>query len=153
MIKYKTDELPASQERRRHRRCAIFWPGQITCQGCSINFDLLDISAGGARIHLSAPLIDCSPVTIRIDRIGEFRAEVVWRGLDDAGLRFLDDAETPPCMAAGAPQPPCAPLDSATEAGPCLPADPPTERCRPTPRPANDDRCRASRIPARSENC
>jgi hypothetical protein len=139
MIKYKSQDREDPQERRRHRRCAIFWPGQITCQGCSINFDLLDISAGGARIHLSAPLIDSSPVTVRIDRIGEFRAAIVWRGLDDAGLRFLDEVEEPPCMAAGRTRGPCAALEPARDGAPCLAADPPQDRCRPAPRPANDD--------------
>jgi hypothetical protein len=144
MIKYKNAEKPETQERRRHRRCAIFWPGQITCRGCSINFDLLDISAGGARIHLSAPLIDTSAVTIRIDRIGEFRAEVVWRGLDDAGLRFLDDDETPPCMKAGSACPPCGALDAALEAletAPCLPSDHPLDRS-PGGRPPAGERSR-----------
>ena len=137
MIKYKTEEEIESQERRRHRRCAIFWPGKITCQGCSINFDLLDISAGGARIHLSAPLIDSSPVTVRIDRIGEFRAEVVWRGLDDAGLRFIDEGELlPPCLQTGVSRPPCGALDSA----PCFAADPGLSLCATTRAPANDRR-------------
>ena len=138
MIKYKTDEEVETQERRRHRRCAIFWPGKITCRDCSINFDLLDISAGGARIHLSAPLIDTSPVTVRIDRIGEFRAEVVWRGLDDAGLRFIDDDGEllPPCLQSGTSRPPCGALDRA----PCFAADPSFGRCAPSRAPANDQR-------------
>ena len=135
MIKYKADQETDAQERRQHRRCAVFWPGKLSCQGCSINFDLLDISAGGARIHLSAPLIDSSTVTVRIDRIGEFRAEVVWRGLDDAGLRFLDEGDfLPPCMQKGAAGPTC----DAIDVPPCFAAEPRLNRCASTRAPAND---------------
>ena len=135
MIKYKPDQETNNQERRQHRRCAIFWPGKLTCQDCSINFDLLDISAGGARIHLSAPLVGKSTVTVRIDRIGEFRAEVVWRGLDDAGLRFLDDSDfLPPCMQKGVSRPPCGAID----VPPCFAAEPRLNRCAPNLSPAND---------------
>ena len=81
------------EERRRHKRLPVFWTGRISPDNGrdrDISVNLMDISAGGARVTMAEPVHGCPMVKLTIDRVGEFFGEVVWEGLGDLGIRFVD---------------------------------------------------------------
>ena len=88
------------EDRRQHRRRTMFWTGKLSCESCDdtvISVNLMDISAGGARVMMAEPWYGCAAVKLTIDRIGEFAGQVVWEGSGDVGIRFVDpgyDSET-----------------------------------------------------------
>ena len=80
-------------ERRQHRRLPVYWTGKLTEYNgheAEVSVNLMDISAGGARITMAEPLLGKPMVKLTIDRVGEFLGEVVWEGLGDFGIRFVD---------------------------------------------------------------
>ena len=81
------------EDRRQHKRRPVFWTGKLSRghgQDSGISVNLMDISAGGARITMAEPMYGCPVVKLTIDRIGEFTGEVVWEGVGDIGIRFVD---------------------------------------------------------------
>ncbi len=84
---------PAS-ERREYKRCSVSWTGKLSWGGETVRCDLVDISAGGARVQLARPVHHRSPVTLTIDQIGEFPGEIAWNGGYCMAIRFLDDLDT-----------------------------------------------------------
>ena len=80
-------------ERRQHKRLPVFWTGRL-CKynghDTDVYVNLMDISAGGARVTMAEPLVGRPLVKLTIDRVGEFFGEVVWEGLGDLGIRFID---------------------------------------------------------------
>ncbi len=75
-------------------RVQILWNGSLHARERSSGCRILNVSLGGAKAHVSNPSDIPSPVTLMIDRFGEFTCEVVWREGDHLGLRFLADHET-----------------------------------------------------------
>jgi hypothetical protein len=84
-----TASMPS--DRRQHRRCPLNWPGTLHAGGASVALDVVDISAGGAKLSLPLSFEDPGAVVLQIDRIGSFLAEIVWQDGDGAGVRFLDE--------------------------------------------------------------
>lgn len=81
------------EERRRHKRLPVFWTGRISPDNghdVDISVNLMDISAGGARVTMAEPVHGHPMVKLKIDRVGEFVGEVVWERLGDLGIRFVD---------------------------------------------------------------
>jgi len=83
--------IASPSDRRKHHRCGLNWPGMLHAGGASVALDVVDISAGGARISLPLLLDNDGPVVLQIDRIGSFLAEIVWQDGSGAGVRFLDE--------------------------------------------------------------
>ncbi len=76
--------------RRRFKRATTLFSGSVLCGDRSIDVVVLDVSVNGAKVRLDETLGPENNVKLRIDRLGEFRAEVVWRKDMRIGLKFLD---------------------------------------------------------------
>lgn len=79
---------------REAGRVQVLWTGHLRADERSSACRILNVSLSGAKAHVSNPSEVPSPVTLQIDRFGEFYCEVEWREGDYLGLRFLSDAET-----------------------------------------------------------
>ena len=72
----------------------VLWTGILHAGERSSTCRVLNVSLSGAKVHVSNPSGIPSPVTLKIDRFGEFYCEIEWREGDYLGLRFLADKET-----------------------------------------------------------
>jgi PilZ domain len=79
---------------RRNVRKRVLWAAKLACGAKRYDCVVVDLSLGGARIHLSEPVTKGEIVTLKLDRLGPLRAEVVWQEEQSIGLRFVDDAKT-----------------------------------------------------------
>jgi hypothetical protein len=82
---------------REHNRKPVLWAGHVETATGAIDCIALDLSLGGAKLRLTAPLPPDEAVTLVIERVGTFRARVMWQasdgGVRSAGIRFSDPAE------------------------------------------------------------
>ena len=91
LVKDRRRYARARQDRRRHPRSLVAWSGVLRDDRGAVKFDVLDVSAGGARLRTDRELRANSKVMLDIHRVGDFLGEVVWQYPDGAGIRFLED--------------------------------------------------------------
>lgn len=91
LVKDRRRYARARQDRRRHPRSLVDWSGVLRDDRGAVKFDVLDVSAGGARLRTDRELRANSKVMLDIHRVGGFLGEVVWQYPDGAGIRFLED--------------------------------------------------------------
>ncbi len=75
-------------------RVQVLWNGFLHAGERSSACRILNVSLGGVKVQVTNPSEIPSPVTLKIDRFGEFYCEIEWREGDYLGLRFLADRET-----------------------------------------------------------
>lgn len=75
-------------------RKRVLWAAKLARGAKRYDCVVVDLSLGGARIHLTQPVTKGEMVTLQLDRLGPLRAEVVWQEEQSIGLRFVDDAKT-----------------------------------------------------------
>ncbi len=87
------ESLPASSERRSHRRVKVVVPAEILMGGDAIPAGLLSVSLGGAalRAQLDCPVGQRFVLRFRLPDRGwiDFSAEVVRISERSVGVRFL----------------------------------------------------------------
>jgi PilZ domain len=82
---------PERQRRRAHKRLPTCLMGSLhTKLDTQIDnlCDVVDFSAGGARVRLVDPMAEISRITLGLRHFGFFPARVVWRQGDELGLKF-----------------------------------------------------------------
>lgn len=95
---------PTADERRRHHRKPVRQtarlqvagprlPGRLEEHGIWHDCLIENISPGGAKISLDAPLVQGAAVRLEIGRFGKFDAVVAWLGRGEFGLRFTGQTE------------------------------------------------------------
>ena len=82
----------AAIDRRRYRRTAVLWSARLATGAREIECAILNVSAGGAKIRIREHVRLHTPVTLNIDRFGDFRGEGVWRHDRELGIRFSEEA-------------------------------------------------------------
>lgn len=87
----KTFENP--KDRRRFTRNSVLWMGRIIVDERMVDCKILNISVGGAKIVVSDSFDYVGPVTLRIDRFGDFEGEIVWQAREKRGVKFLEDPQ------------------------------------------------------------
>lgn len=89
--------LPLSDEEaaahRRTVRKRVLWAARIEVSGRPYDCVVIDLSLGGAKLDLQAPVAQGDMVTLVLERFGSFRAEVAWREEGACGLRFVEDPQ------------------------------------------------------------
>jgi hypothetical protein len=85
------DEAAALRQTVRKR---VLWAAQLARGSKRFDCVVVDLSLGGARIHLSQPVTKGEMVILVLDRLGSLRAEIVWQEEQSIGLRFVEDAKT-----------------------------------------------------------
>lgn len=88
------DDEASWENRRKHKRKPVLWAARIETPDGDFDCIALDLSRGGAKVRLAAPLALHQAVTLVIDRFGALGAEVVWRRSGQVGLKFTDDPAT-----------------------------------------------------------
>jgi hypothetical protein len=95
------DDQPAGEAEftplRAHNRKPVLWSARAETGAGAVACIALDLSLGGAKLRLSAPLAAEQIVTLVIERIGSLRAQVMWCAREGAihscGIRFTDPPE------------------------------------------------------------
>lgn len=75
-------------------RKRVLWAAKLARGAKRYDCVVVDLSLGGARVHLAQLMNKGEVVTLKLDRLGPLRAEVVWQEEQSLGLRFVDDAKT-----------------------------------------------------------
>jgi PilZ domain len=78
---------------RRFQRKRVVWAARLETASESFECIALDLSLGGARLRLSAPLVQRQRVRITFGRVGALGAEVAWVRPGMIGVRFVDGPE------------------------------------------------------------
>lgn len=79
-------------ERRRFPRRAVLWCGTLVADARPIDCVILDMSAGGVRLQLSASLdTEEDRVIVRIPRFGDFHGVIAWRDEARIGVQLRED--------------------------------------------------------------
>jgi len=79
--------------RRRDRRKPVIWAARLETEEGTIDCAAFDISVGGAKLRLEAPVALHRPVRLVLDRFGGLKAEPIWRRGNTLGLRFGEPPE------------------------------------------------------------
>jgi len=74
-------------------RKRVLWAAKLARGPKRYDCVVVDLSLGGARIHLAQPVTKGEMVTLKLERLGPLRAEVVWQEEQSVGLRVVDDAK------------------------------------------------------------
>lgn len=77
--------------RRTYPRTSVYLTGLFSADDQSTSCDILNISAGGARIRLIGTIGTCQTFRLGIPPFGEFPCAIIWQNGDDLGLKFHDD--------------------------------------------------------------
>ena len=85
------DSATRPLERQRHARRIIHYPGEVRCGDACIDCEIVDLSAGGAKIRLLEAFECSSPITLSFD-VGTFDGEVFWQNEELVGIKFKDDS-------------------------------------------------------------
>ena len=83
------------RERREYTRSTVLWSGELYGGVRRAKCEVLNISAGGAKLHAPGNFPPGMTVVFRSVRFGEFKAEVVWqdRESNTLGVSFLESPE------------------------------------------------------------
>ena len=81
-------------DRQRHPRTAVLCPAKLASAGEAWDCEILDISAGGAKIRLPMPLDPVAQLSLTIDSHGTIPARLMWQNGQYLGVSFLCDLET-----------------------------------------------------------
>ena len=90
----ETGESADLNERQRHPRTAVFCPGELASAEQAWDCEILDISAGGAKIRLATPLDPAAELSLTIGSHGTLPVQVMWQNGQYLGVAFLCDLET-----------------------------------------------------------
>ncbi len=80
-------------EKRQFKRMPTLFSGCLIDGAQNADVVVLDVSVNGAKLRVPADF-ECGPtVNLKIDRLGVFPAEVMWRKGNRLGLKFVDAPE------------------------------------------------------------
>ena len=81
---------PEGEEAALGRRWKTNWPAELVSSAGRISCTILDISSGGARVHLNGAVAASGRIWLNIECVGTIGADIVWRRDDTVGLQFLE---------------------------------------------------------------
>lgn len=82
-----------TDDQRQFKRKQVVWAARLETASEAFDCIALDLSLGGARLRLTAPLTQRQRVRVTIGRVGALVAEVAWVRPGMVGVRFLDGPE------------------------------------------------------------
>jgi hypothetical protein len=86
--------LAATTGRRRSRRKPVMWAARLETEDSeTAECAAFDVSLGGAKVRVEAPVALYRPVLLVFERFGGLRAEPLWRRGSIMGLRFDEQPE------------------------------------------------------------
>jgi len=78
---------------REHQRRRVLWNVKLHQDGRIWGCQVVDISAGGAKVRLTEPLAISSRVVLEIERLGNLKGEVRWQNHAFVGIGFLESPD------------------------------------------------------------
>ncbi len=90
----ETAEAADLHDRQRHPRTAVLCPAKLASAGQAWDCEILDISAGGAKIRLPVPLDPAAELSLTVGSYGTFPVRLMWQNGQYLGVAFLCDLET-----------------------------------------------------------
>jgi hypothetical protein len=81
------------QERRRHQRWQVQWWAELRTPDAAFPGIVSDLSPGGAKVRVRAPLAPKAKVTVDLGILGRFDGRIVWAQDGAVGLRFARAAQ------------------------------------------------------------
>jgi hypothetical protein len=81
---------PEGDDAALGRRWKTNWPAELVSSAGRISCTILDISSGGARVHLNGAIAASGRVWLHIECVGTIGADIVWRRDDAIGVQFLE---------------------------------------------------------------
>jgi hypothetical protein len=87
-----TDRAVRPSDRREHKRYDVLRSAVVKGGRGHMECMVINLSLGGAKVMLMGTICLDPGVTLVIDEIGAFHADVVWQRQEFAGLRFTDPA-------------------------------------------------------------
>jgi hypothetical protein len=84
------DEAAALRGTVRKR---VLWAAELAHGAKRFDCVVVDLSLGGARIHLAQPVTKGELVTLVLGRLPALKAEIVWQEGHSIGLRFTEAPE------------------------------------------------------------
>ena len=90
----ETGESAEVNDRQRHPRTAVLCQAKLASGEQAWDCEILDISAGGAKIRLTTPLGPGAELSLTIGSHGTFPVQVMWQNGQYLGVAFLCDLET-----------------------------------------------------------
>lgn len=82
--------MRASDPPRPHRVGTSFAATLVDSDGGELPVEVTDLSSGGFRLRAGETLVAGEKVRLRVDRYGEFPAQIQWAKGHEAGGRFLE---------------------------------------------------------------
>jgi len=79
--------------RRKHSRNSVLFKAKILFENQSIDCEILDISAGGARVRGERQLEHGLSVILNLDPFGEIPCEIAWQKGINLGIKFQGNPE------------------------------------------------------------
>jgi hypothetical protein len=86
-----TPPIPPGAEHRAHRRADVLVAGRLLCGGQWRPCEVVNISAGGARLRAAGDFCAGAELCLDIEACGQFAASVAWARGGELGLRFSAD--------------------------------------------------------------
>jgi len=87
-----SDRAARPSDRREHKRYDVLRSAMVKGARGHMECMVINLSLGGAKVMLMGTICLDPNVTLVIDEIGTFHADVVWQRQEFAGLRFTDQA-------------------------------------------------------------
>ncbi len=78
------------ENQRRPRVGTSFAAVLVDSDGGELSVEVIDLSSGGFRLRTDETLVVGEKVQLRVERYGEFPAQILWAEGNEAGGRFLE---------------------------------------------------------------
>ena len=85
--------MTKSDDKRRNKRRAVLWSGDLQYGEHEFRCHIWDVSLGGTKVKVGVPLAIGTPVQISLGRFGKFKGNVAWQKDDTLGLQFNEAPE------------------------------------------------------------
>ena len=82
--------MSGSEQPRPHRVGTSFAAILVDSDGGELSVEVIDLSSGGFRLRTDETLVVGEKVRLRVERYGEFPAQIQWAEGNEAGGRFLE---------------------------------------------------------------
>ena len=79
--------------RRKHSRNSVLFKAKIFFENQSIDCEIMDISAGGARVRGERQIELGLSVILNLDPFGEIPCEIAWQKGLNLGMKFQGNSE------------------------------------------------------------
>ncbi len=87
------NDTDSPYSRRKHSRNSVLFKAQIFFENQSIDCEIMDISAGGARVRGERQLEHGLSVILNLDPFGEIPCEIAWQKGIILGMKFQGNQE------------------------------------------------------------